>query len=554
MNVHGDPVRDPIGAKDPGVASSVLSRERLVGPGLEAQDVLRSEPGVAVTESGGFGAPSTAAIRGATAADTPVYLAGVRLNDDVAGTADLSLVPLWLIDHIEVYRGNAPIDADRLGAGGAIFFEPRRPTSAVPQMGGAGYYGGSWGASKGWAYEGVHAGPVSALVGVSGDRATNRYPYVDDHGELFEPQLATRAIRENADESTLEGWGLARVDFGGGASLDVLVNAIARDQGVPSLALVPTREAREQADRTLASIAVHAPVGPAAVFDARTSVLVGRTHYDDPLLELTLYTRELTVVGRRVEQELGATVDVTDSAARAPGREPRVRGHRARPEHHPARPRPARVRARGGHRRGDARALVHGLRVLASGECHNTGADPGAACDVLQPTGRAGAEAGSGRLQRPREREPLRPRAHARGGVRRVGHRARQPGPGARGGVHGRPRAPRCRRRGGGILDGRVPRRLRVRALGRRPHRVRAHGAGLRHALQRREGPRRGRGAARGARADEARARRDSPRPRSTRATRRPRARPSTTSSRTARDSSPRRACAPTGSAGAATA
>ena len=35
------------------------------------------------------GAPATAAIRGATAEDTPVYLAGVRLNDDVGGTADL---------------------------------------------------------------------------------------------------------------------------------------------------------------------------------------------------------------------------------------------------------------------------------------------------------------------------------------------------------------------------------------------------------------------------------------------------------------------------------
>ena len=89
--------------------------------------MLRTQPGVAVTESGGYGAPSTAAIRGATAADTPVYLAGIRLNDDVGGTADLSLVPLWLIDRVEIYRGNAPLEADRLGPGGAIFFEPRRP-------------------------------------------------------------------------------------------------------------------------------------------------------------------------------------------------------------------------------------------------------------------------------------------------------------------------------------------------------------------------------------------------------------------------------------------
>ena len=254
--VQGDVAGAPVGPRDPGVAGSVLTRDRLVGPGLEAQDVLRSEPGVAVTELGGFGAPATAAVRGATAADTPVYLAGVRLNDDVGGTADLSLIPLWLIDHVETYRGNAPLDADRLGAGGAIFFEPRLPAK---EMGGVGYVGGSWGASKGWAYQGVHEGPARVLVGVSGDRATNRYPFANDRGELFEPQNTTESNRQNADETTAEGWGLARVDLGHGAVADILVNEIVRNQGVPSLALLQTREAREQADRSLASVSVRSP-------------------------------------------------------------------------------------------------------------------------------------------------------------------------------------------------------------------------------------------------------------------------------------------------------
>src|SRR5579859_5200563 len=170
-----------------------MTRDRLVGPGLEAQDVLRTQPGVIVTESGGFGAPATAAIRGATAEDTPVYLAGVRLNDDVGGTADLSLVPLWLVDRIEVYRGHAPLDADRLGPGGAIFFEPKHPDN---DAGGAGYYGGSWGASRGWLYQGIRSGSVSALVGVSGEHAVNRYPFVDDHGELLVPGRATLERRQ----------------------------------------------------------------------------------------------------------------------------------------------------------------------------------------------------------------------------------------------------------------------------------------------------------------------------------------------------------------------
>jgi iron complex outermembrane receptor protein len=375
----------------------VLTRDRLVGPGLEAQDVLRTQPGVAVTELGGFGAPSTAAIRGATAADTPVYLGGVRLNDDVGGTADISLVPLWLIDRIEIYRGNAPIDADRLGPSGAIFFEPRRPTK---DFGGLGYYGGSWGASKGWAYQGARSGPASLLVGASADRATNRYPFVNDHGELFEAGDTTSDHLKNADETTLEGWGLARVELGRGATVDVLANAIAREQGVPGLALLPTRRARERADRQLASIGVRVPVGAdeKAVIDSRTSILLGSTAYRDPLFELSLQTRDLRIGGRRVEQSISATVDASDTL--------RLRGvlnfaHEAitrDPDDIPL----------GRARREFARVAISvedrpftwiALHALASGECHRIGTATDAVCDVLAPAGRLGAEAGMERVR-----------------------------------------------------------------------------------------------------------------------------------------------------------
>ncbi len=397
VHVQGDPVRDPVAPRDAAVASSVVTRDRLVGPGLEAQDVLRTQPGVVVTETGGYGAPATAAIRGATAEETPVYLAGVRLNDDVGGTADISLVPLWLIDHIEVYRGNAPLEADRLGPGGAIFFEPRRPTG---NLGGAGYYGGSWGTSKGWAYAGTQLGSVGVLAGVSVDHATNRYPFIDDHGTLFEPANDTEGTRENADESTLEGWSLARVNLGGGGTLDVVANAVTREQGVPSLALLPTREARERADRGLLGVATRMPLGHEgrAAIDARTSVLVGSTAYSDPLLELALFTRELRVVGRRVEQTIGATVDVTDTLRLRPVVTVAHEGIERDPDDIPlgkAHREFARI-AVGAEERATGWLTLHGL---ASAECHHTGADPEDFCDVLAPTGRVGAEAGTHRLR-----------------------------------------------------------------------------------------------------------------------------------------------------------
>jgi vitamin B12 transporter len=397
VHVVGDAVRDPVASKDRGVAGSTIPRDRLVGPGLEAQDVLRTQPSVAVTESGGFGAPATAAIRGATAADTPVYLGGVRLNDDVAGTADLSMVPLWLIDRIEIYRGNAPLQADRLGPGGAIFFEPRVPKRS---MGGVGSYGGSWGASRGWLYQGLRTEGASALFGVSADHATNRYPFVDDHGTLFEAGTATLAHRQNADERTLDGWALARIALGKSATLDLVANGITREQGVPSLALLPTRLARQRSDRVLGGVRVRVPLDGAErfVIDSRTSFLIGGTSYDDPLMELALYTKSLTVVGRRIDEALGATLDLTETLrlrpvvnlaheeiSRDPNDIPLGRAHRDF----------GRVAL------GAEWELAPGVlvRALASGECHHTGARVDTACDALEPAGRAGVELGEGRVR-----------------------------------------------------------------------------------------------------------------------------------------------------------
>ncbi len=396
VHVQGDAERDPVAPKDKGVAGSVLTRDRLVGPGLTAQDALRTQPGVIVSESGGFGAPATAAVRGATAASTPVYLAGVRLNDDVAGTADLSMVPLWLIDRVEVYRGNAPIEADRLAPGGAIFFEPRRPKD---DSGGVGYYGGSWGASKGWVYQSLFAGPVNALVGVSADRATNRYSFFDDHGTLFEPGTGNNEVRQNADEGTVEGWGLARADLGGGATVDVLANGITREQGVPSLALLPTRRARERFTRGLGSVAVRVPIDADQryVVDARTSLLIGNTSIDDPLLELALYTKKLESVGQRIEQTLGARLEVSDRWTLRPLLDVSRERIERDPDDIPI--------GRAHRELGRAAMTAEGrvtdavtVRALASGECHHTGAKD-SSCDVLEATGRAGVQIGEGRVR-----------------------------------------------------------------------------------------------------------------------------------------------------------
>ncbi|WP_437616715.1 TonB-dependent receptor [Sorangium sp. So ce834] len=397
VRVEGDRVRAPAPPKDRSVAGSVLGRDRLAGAGLEAADVLRTQPGVQVTESGGFGGPATAAIRGATAAQTPVYLAGVRLNDDVAGTADLSLVPLWLVERVEIYRGNAPIEADRLGPGGAIFFEPRRPSRTTA---GVGATAGSFGARRGWAFAGVSAGPVTSIFGVSAEAAANRYAFVDDRGTLFDASDDTVQRRQNADTRTIDAWALARVDLGRGATVDVIANGTGREQGVPRLALLPSREARGEFRRALASVVARVPFGDEAqhTLEARTSFIEARSEFHDPLLELALFTRELRLAGRRLEQTLGATLHLSDRLRVRPMLSVAREGISRAPDDIPL------ARARRSFARGAVSAELRlgeglALHALASGECHATGVDPERPCDALAPTGRVGVEVGSDRLR-----------------------------------------------------------------------------------------------------------------------------------------------------------
>jgi len=181
IEVQGDAIGVP--PKEPSVAGGVVRQERLNSPGLEAGDALRTQPGVAIAETGGYGAPTTASVRGATSAQTPVYLAGVRLNDDVGGAADLSTIPLWFLNRIEIYRSNAPLAGDQLGIGGAIFFEPRRAEGPEAS---AGAMAGSFGARAAWARAGVGNEKASALVGVRLDGAQNDYSYLNDGGTRFE--------------------------------------------------------------------------------------------------------------------------------------------------------------------------------------------------------------------------------------------------------------------------------------------------------------------------------------------------------------------------------
>jgi iron complex outermembrane receptor protein len=374
--------------RDTTVASTVIGRDELARPGVGAAELLRSQVGVQVVESGGEGAPATASVRGATSAQLPVYLAGIAVNDDVAGAADLSRIPLWLTDHVEIYRGNAPLEADRLGIGGAIFFEPRWPKDTEA---GAGALLGSFGTRGAWAYASAASRDVAVLAGGSAQAAANDYPFSNDHGTLLAPTGTTTSTMNNADVSTYDGWVLARARAGRDALVDAFVNGTAREQGVPTLALVPSREARATFDRLLAGTrAVLRLDGRGTTsLETRTAISVARAVYSDPLDELTLLTPRLELLGERVDQRLelrteplsslqvrGAIDASSETLARDDAGVPGLRARRLASR--------AALSAR--QWIGDS----FSVQALGAASCDGTSIAGTSTCDTFAPTGRAG--------------------------------------------------------------------------------------------------------------------------------------------------------------------
>ena len=294
----------------------MIRGERLKAPGATTAALLAEVPGVQVARTGGPSDLATASIRGATSAETPVYLAGVRLNDDITGTADLSLVPLWMINRIEVYRSGAPLEADRLGIGGAIFLEPTLPRGT---RAGAGAIAGSFGEAGGWAAIAIGDARAGAMLAVRRQGAENNYTFVDDGGTRFDTRDDRQRRRRNADYITSDAWGLGRWRVGR-AAVTIVANGLTRDQGITGLSILPATAASAHAQRWLGAITAAMPCAHGKEDDARercrlelvSSAVAATSLIRDPMREIALGVPWIASRGGRIAEEARLRYRISD--------------------------------------------------------------------------------------------------------------------------------------------------------------------------------------------------------------------------------------------------
>jgi vitamin B12 transporter len=116
--------RIPVSTKTATGDITVVTREeidRMKGSSLP--DLLRLQPGLQITTTGGMGTSSSLFVRGANAEQAVVLVDGLRINSATLGTTALENLPLALIDRIEILRGPASslYGADAIGGVIQIF-------------------------------------------------------------------------------------------------------------------------------------------------------------------------------------------------------------------------------------------------------------------------------------------------------------------------------------------------------------------------------------------------------------------------------------------------
>ncbi len=270
----------PSGARDDVAASTAITGEKLREPGSSSADVLATVPGVQVSRTGSSSDLATASIRGATSAQTPVYLAGVRLNDDLTGTADLSTVPLALVRRVEVYRGSSPLELDRASMGGAVAFEPSFDTRSRL---GAGLSLGSFGERSLFVRTSVSGARASSSLMLGRESSDNDWTFRDAKG--------AERTRVNADFSAYSLWSISRFDASPRVRVLAVLHGYYREQGTPGRAALPDDQARTTSDRLLAAVNVRVDCGRAPATDdcslqLVTSALRTTTSLTDPLREV----------------------------------------------------------------------------------------------------------------------------------------------------------------------------------------------------------------------------------------------------------------------------
>jgi uncharacterized protein (TIGR00290 family) len=253
FSAHAE-VAPPIAAGsdvDPTASATTIEMEDRPRALETTDEVLLEVPGARRRRSGGFGGFTALSLRGAEAEHTTVLLGDVPLSSADGSAFDLSTVPPWLFDRIEVYRGGAPVWLGAGAIGGVLRLVPRtgrgRRLEAV-----AG--GGSFDLVQGRASASVDDGEISWGTAAGLTSSGGAFPITIDTRPL-EPGGLEERTQTNAQLLEAAGIAHARARTESG-TFSLVAMGLERTGGVPPPVTRWTPESAVRRSHTRAVIAL----------------------------------------------------------------------------------------------------------------------------------------------------------------------------------------------------------------------------------------------------------------------------------------------------------
>ncbi|QAT88347.1 TonB-dependent receptor [Corallococcus coralloides] len=232
--------------RDPTGAITVIDARERAGEARDTAELLGGSASLVVQDSGGYGQSKSLVVRGASSNGVLVFLDGIPLNG-AGGAADLSLIPVALLERMEILRGAAGARYGAGGLGGAVNLVTRAPSSRLLSSGEVTY--GSFDtvmahvAAAGALLEG------QALVLLHGGRSQGDFSYRVDELPALDDNPLTQEVRTRNDARGGGALLKYRRGLDGGGRVDVLAELSLQDRALAGTVQNPTVSRRQDQTR-----------------------------------------------------------------------------------------------------------------------------------------------------------------------------------------------------------------------------------------------------------------------------------------------------------------
>ncbi|MFH0799136.1 MAG: TonB-dependent receptor [Pseudomonadota bacterium] len=201
--------------------------------GTTIPQLLERSAGVYVKRYGGLDDFAAISLRGSTAQQIQIYLDDVPLASPQGDIVDLSLIPLDVIDRIEVYKGGSPgIIPDSTVGGVVVLKTKKRPEKTETTIRNT---GASFTTYKGLVSRAQAVGRFSYVAAYERYQSDGDFTYLDNNGTTFNAADDVLTTRKNNNFASNSLYSKMMVELSKDAHLSFSNSFFNKDQGVPGL-------------------------------------------------------------------------------------------------------------------------------------------------------------------------------------------------------------------------------------------------------------------------------------------------------------------------------